>query len=197
MKPYFVPSARLTAAFDYARRLHRKQTRKRTKITYLSHLMAVAALVIEHGGTEDQAIAALLHDAIEDQNHHGSVPGQIEKRFGSKVRALVEACSDSQGPKKEEWRLRKEAYLKHLACAPGNVCLISAADKLHNARAILADYRAIGRKVWRRFNAGQKDQLWYYNSLVKAFRRADPRGRSRPIVDELDRVVRALKKESA
>ena len=114
MEPSFVPSARLVAAFDYARQLHGNQVRKGTTIPYLSHLMAVAALVIEHGGSEEQAIAALLHDAIEDQNHDGSVPGEIERRFGPGVRALVEACSDSHSPEKESWRIRKERYLEHL-----------------------------------------------------------------------------------
>src|ERR1700680_5110514 len=110
-KPSFSPSSRLVAALDYACHLHADQARKGTTIPYISHLMAVAALVIEHGGGEDEAIAALLHDAIEDHNHDGSVPGEISAQFGPKVLGLVEACSDSEGPDKPPWRTRKEAYL--------------------------------------------------------------------------------------
>src|SRR2546427_11869425 len=109
--PSFSPSSRLVAAFEYACELHAGHARKGTTIPYISHLMAVAGLVIEHGGSEDEAIAALLHDAIEDQNHDGSVPVEIRARFGPKVLGLVKACSDSRGPKKPAWRKRKQAYL--------------------------------------------------------------------------------------
>jgi (p)ppGpp synthase/HD superfamily hydrolase len=157
--------------------------------------MAVAALVIEHGGGEDEAIAALLHDTIEDQNHDGTVPREIGARFGPKVLELVEACSDSRGPDKPDWRPRKEAYLAHLRSAPANVRLIAAADKLHNARAILADYRRMGDDLWERFTAGRDEQLWYYRGLVAALRKADYGGQSRSLVDQLDEVVTALERE--
>ena len=193
--PKFAPSPRLSAAFEYACQLHANQPRKGTTIPYIAHLMAVAALVMEHGGGEDEAIAALLHDAIEDQNHDGSVPGKIGTLFGPKVLALVEACSDSKGLDKPEWRPRKETYLAHLRTAPANVRLIAAADKLHNARAILADYRRMGEDLWERFTEGRDEQLWYYRSLVSALRKADYGGQSRALVDQLDEVVTALESE--
>jgi (p)ppGpp synthase/HD superfamily hydrolase len=190
-KPSFSPSPRLAAAFEYACQLHADHPRKGTTIPYVSHLMAVAALVVEHGGGEDEAIAALLHDAIEDQNHDGSVPGEIGGRFGPNVLELVQACSDSD---KASWRDRKQAYLDHLSGASANARLISAADKLHNARSILADYRRLGDLLWKRFNASGDDQLWYYRSLVTAFRQADD-GQSRVLVDALDEVVTTLERE--
>ena len=194
--PKFAPSPRLTAAFEYACQLHAKQARKGTTIPYVAHLMAVAALVMEHGGGEDEAIAALLHDAIEDQNHDGSVPAEIGARFGPKVLALVEACSDSEGPNDKPPRQeRKEAYLAHLRTAPANVRLISAADKLHNARAILEDYRRMGDDLWERFTEGRDEQLRYYRNLVTALRKADYGGQSRALVDQLDEVVTALETE--
>jgi len=158
--------------------------------------MAVAALVMEHGGGEDEAIAALLHDAIEDHNHDGTIPGEIGTRFGPKVRALVEACSDSEGPEdKPRWGDRKEAYLAHLRTAPANVRLIAAADKLHNARAILEDYRRMGDDLWERFTEGRDEQLRYYRNLVTALRKGDFGSQSRGLVDQLDEVVTALESE--
>ena len=177
--PKFAPSPRFTAAFEYACKLHADQARKGTTIPYIAHLMAVAALVMEHGGGEDEAIAALLHDAIEDQNHDGSVPGEIGTRFGPKVLALVEACSD----------------VAHLRTAPANVRLIAAADKLHNARAILEDYRRLGDDVWERFKEGREEQLRYYRNLVTALRKGDFGGQARGLVDQLDEVVTALESE--
>ena len=193
--PKFSPVPRLVAAFEYACQLHADHARKGTTIPYVSHLMAVAALVIEYGGGEDEAIAALLHDAIEDHNHDGSIPGEIASRFGPKVLALVEACSDSSGPDKPDWRPRKEAYLAHLRSAPANVRLIAAADKLHNARAILGDYRRMGDDLWERFTEGREEQLWFYRGLVTALRKADYGGQSRALVDQLDEVVTALERE--
>ena len=194
--PKFAPSPRLSAAFEYACQLHANQPRKGTTIPYIAHLMAVAALVIEHGGGEDEAIAALLHDAIEDQNHDGSVPREIGARFGPNVLELVKSCSDSEGgPDKGSWRDRKQAYLDHLASASANARLISAADKLHNARSILDDYRSLGGLVWDRFNASGVEQLWYYRGLVTAFRQADDDGQARVLVDALDEVVTVLERE--
>src|SRR5512143_1709170 len=184
---------RLARAFQYAAQLHARQFRKDTAIPYISHLMAVASIVLEHGGNEDQVIAALLHDAIEDHPQGGLTRQQIRKQFGARVLALVEACSDSATKPKPPWRKRKERYLRHLPKAPHKAKLISLADKLHNARAILSDHRQIGEKVWKRFNAPKKEILWYYRSLANLFARVR---HHRPLVEELDRVVTELERRA-
>ena len=195
-----VPSAyftdRLTDAFDYARALHANQPRKGTTVPYIGHLLAVTALVIEHGGDEDQAMAALLHDAIEDQGRGGRTRDEIEAKFGQRVVRIVEGCTDADTTPKPPWRARKEAYLAHLGDAPIEVRRVAAADKLHNARAILADYRLLGERLWPRFNAGRDEQLWYYRNLVTALRSADATGESASLVDQLDDVVTALEEEA-
>jgi len=167
-------TARYNDAFTFAAELHREQYRKDTGIPYLSHLMAASALVLEHGGDEDQAIAALLHDSIEDQGHSyiGGVTAlrqDIERRYGETVLAIVEACTDADSQPKPPWRQRKEAYISHLETAPLPVLRVSAADKLHNARSILADYRMVGEALWNRFSADREQVLWYYQSLLDAF----------------------------
>lgn len=184
-----VLTRRYNEAFEMAARLHAKQFRKGTAIPYLSHLLAVSGLVLEQGGTEDEAIAALLHDAVEDQ---GGLPvlEEIRQTFGPAVAEIVAGCSDTVVVPKPPWRERKEAYLAHIATAPPPVRLVSAADKLHNARSTLSDYRRLGDEVWPRFNAGKDDILWYYRSLVAAFRQAEPG--SNPLVDELARTVEEL-----
>jgi (p)ppGpp synthase/HD superfamily hydrolase len=193
-----VPSAhfsgRLTDAFDYARALHTKQVRKGTTVPYIGHLLAVTALVIEQGGDEDQAMAALLHDAIEDQGRGGRTRDEIESKFGKRVARIVEGCTDAHEPK-PPWRERKEEYLAHLASAPTGVRRVAAADKLHNTRAILADYRRLGELLWTRFNAKRDDQLWYYRSIVTALRRGEGAGAISDLIDELDEVVQALEAE--
>jgi GTP pyrophosphokinase len=189
-------SARLTAAFDYARALHAKQVRKGTTVPYIAHLLGVAALVIEHGGDEDQAVAALLHGAIEDQGRDGRTRTEIEDKFGARVARIVEGCTDADTIPKPPWRERKEAYVAHLGHAPIEVRRVAAADKLHNARAILVDYRRMGERVWARFNAGPDEQLWYYRNLVTALRSADATGESARLVDQLDEVVTALEAEA-
>jgi (p)ppGpp synthase/HD superfamily hydrolase len=184
-------SPRFDAAFQYASRLHRDQVRKGSTIPYLSHLLAVAAMVLENGGTEDQAVAALLHDAVEDQPRGGQTESEIGARFGAEVRRIVLALSDATGHPKPPWRDRKLAYLERLKDEPADVLLISLADKLHNARSILADYYAVGDAVWGRFNSDRKDHLWYYRELVETFADSDedlPQG----LLDELDRVVTEL-----
>lgn len=158
-------SPRFDAACQYASRLHRDQVRKGTTIPYLSHLLAVAAIVLEHGGTEDQAIAALLHDAVEDQPRDGQTETEIAARFGTDVRRIVLALSDATGHPKPPWRDRKLAYLERLKDEPADVLLVSLADKLHNARCILADYYEVGDAIWERFSAGRTDLLWYYREL--------------------------------
>lgn len=181
-----------TKAFTFAAELHARQTRKGTTIPYIAHLMAVAAIVLEHGGTEDHAVAALLHDAIEDQGQHfpGGADGlrqKIKSEFGTAVLAIVEACTDADTIPKPPWRARKETYVAHIRTAPADVLIVSCADKLHNARAILRDYRAIGEDLWQRFTAGKDGTLWYYQALVDAFQYNPATPRS--LADELTQTV--------
>lgn len=159
---------RFSQALDYAAELHKTQYRKGTEIPYLSHLLAVCALVLEAGGDEDQAIAALLHDAVEDQ---GGAPtlDEIRHRFGDKVAEIVAGCTDAWVVPKPPWRERKLAYFEHLTNAPATTLLISLADKLHNARAVLADYRVLGEVLWPRFTGGREGTLWYYKELDRIF----------------------------
>lgn len=186
------PGRRFAEAVDWAAELHRDQVRKGTAIPYLSHLLAVASLTLEAGGDEEDAIAGVLHDAIEDT---GATSAEIEQRFGSKVATIVLACSDATEHPKPPWRQRKEAYLAHLAdpTTPVEVLRVSAADKLHNARSIVGDYRTVGAQLWDRFSVGVDDQLWYYTSLAKTLSRRLPS----PLTDELVRTVAALQAEVA
>ena len=141
-------------------------------IPYIGHLLGVASLVLEHGGDEDQAIAGLLHDAIEDAGAHQEAV--IAERFGPRVAMIVRACTDADTLPKPPWRERKEAYIAHLEHASGDALLVSAADKLHNARAICTDMRTHGDKVFERFTGGKAGTLWYYATLSKAFSRLLP-----------------------
>jgi (p)ppGpp synthase/HD superfamily hydrolase len=177
-------TARFEEALAYASRLQAGQTRKGTDIPYVSHLLAVAAIVLEHGGDEDEAIAALLHDAVEDQ---GGAPTreEIRRRFGDRVTEIVEGCTDAEVVPKPPWRERKERYVARLRDASPSVRLVSCADKLHNARSILADYWTCGDELWERFRGGREGTLWYYRALVGAFREHGPS----PLVDELERTV--------
>lgn len=180
-------SSRVLDALKLAMELHGEQRRKGTDIPYVTHLWAVAAIVGEHGGTEDQIIAALLHDSIEDQGDKINLKA-IGIRFGGPVAEIVAACTDSDRIPKPPWRERKERYLAHLWTAPPHVKLVSAADKLHNARAIVADLRQEGPEFWKRFNAGPEEQLWYYRELVQALRQDWPHR----LVEELERMVAQL-----
>lgn len=180
---------RFEDALVWASRLHGDQVRKGTRIPYVAHLLAVASLVLEHGGDEDQAIAALLHDAVEDQGGP-QTREEIRRRFGEAVAAIVDGCTDTDETPKPPWRARKEAYLAHLGAASPSVRLVSAADKLHNARSVLADYRARGEEVWGRFQGGRDGTLWYYRALAGAFREAG----TNPLVEELGRVVDELER---
>ena len=182
---------RFSRAAQYAIELHRAQTRKGTSIPYVTHLFAVCGLVLEDGGTEDEAIAALLHDGPEDQGGR-PVLDEIRARFGDPVATIVAGLSDAMpapGEAKPPWRERKEAYLHHLESAPVGVLRVSLADKLHNARSILVDLGIIGEAVWGRFNAARADQAWYYRQLLAIFSERLPGSRNRP---ELTRVVQEL-----
>lgn len=187
-----VLSTKFHEAMNYAAELHATQVRKGTPIPYVAHLLAVASLVLEHGGTEVEAIAGLLHDAIEDQGNDGRTRAEIGARFGADVLAIVVHCSDAEGQAgqvKPPWKERKLAYIAKVREAGPSTWLVSAADKLHNARAILGDLRVLGEKLWPRFSGGKDDSLWYYRSLVTEFREAGGSESMKRLVDELDRTV--------
>ena len=174
---------RLHAALDYAAEAHQAQARKGTSIPYLSHVLGVAGLVLEHGGDEDQAIAGLLHDVLEDCGAEHATP--IRDQFGERVLQIVLACTDGTpdaSGQKAPWRERKEAYLAHLKTAPTDALLVSACDKLHNGRAIATDL-ASGEDVFARFTGGREGTFWYYRSLAEIF--AMRLGAERPLVLEL------------
>jgi (p)ppGpp synthase/HD superfamily hydrolase len=176
---------RFEEALVYAARIHRDQVRKATGIPYITHLLAVAALVGENGGGEDAVIAALLHDAIEDQGGPARLR-DIRERFGPTVARIVADCSDTDTIPKPPWRARKEAYLRTAGDKPLDSQLVSLADKVHNARATLADLRAHGDVVWERFRGGREGTLWYNHELLAIYRRT---GVVPPLVAEFARVV--------
>jgi len=186
------PTPRYAEAVAWAAELHGSQVRKGTSIPYLTHLLAVSSLVWEHGGDEEDAIAGLLHDAIEDTD---ATAADIEARFGAKVATIVLACSDTTVRPKPPWRKRKEAYQAHLAdpATPTDALRVSAADKLHNARSMLRDYREVGDELWTRFHEGVDSQLWNYGQLTEILQRRFPG----PLTDELARTVDALRAEVA
>lgn len=189
-------SERFFDALRYAAELHNRQVRKGTGVPYVSHLMAVSSLVLEHGGSESEAIAALLHDAIEDQAELSggaeSLRAEIRRRFGDEVLTIVNACTDAESVPKPPWRERKEGYLARVADHRDPAYhRVTAADKLHNARSILLDYRNHGEGIWERFNRKDPaDHLWYYRGLIDAFRAADLAPSA--LIDELDRVISEL-----
>jgi (p)ppGpp synthase/HD superfamily hydrolase len=162
------------AALTYAWRAHADQFRKGSQVSYVGHLLGVASLVIEDGGSENEAIAALLHDAPEDQGGQRRLD-DIGKLFGPRVFEIVEACSDTLEAEKPEWKKRKQDYLDHLAVTTDQgVLRVSLADKLYNARAIVGDLRDIGDQLWKRFRAGRDQQLWYYGELAEIYARQCP-----------------------
>lgn len=186
---------RFDEALTYAREHHAGDWRKGTDIPYISHLLGVCSLVLDMEGSEDEAIAALLHDVIED----GGGPEAevvIRERFGADVARIVRACSDTDEDPKPLWRSRKEAYIAAIAHKAPDELRVSLADKVHNARAILLDLRADGDGLWTRFSAGRDEQLWYYGALGDAFavRRADIGEPAGPAIDELQRVVEAIRR---
>ncbi len=182
-------SAKFEEALVYATRVHGGQLRKKTEVPYIGHLLGVAAIAMEYGANETEAIAALLHDAVEDR---GGPPRQreIEKRFGKKVSAIVAGCTDTDKTPKPPWRKRKERYIEHLKTASDSTRLVSASDKLHNARAIVHNFREVGDEVWLRFKAGKEGCLWYYRALVTAFQEHGPS----ELINELDRVVTEMER---
>jgi (p)ppGpp synthase/HD superfamily hydrolase len=183
-------TGRLDQAFAYAHEVHADHTRKGNGAPYLGHLLGVASIVIDDGGSEDEAIAALLHDAPEDRGGRERLD-DIRGRFGEVVAKIVADCTDSWTVPKAPWAERKKQYVEHARHLDASSLRVSAADKVHNGYAILRDLRNVGDKVWERFNASADDILAYYQSLVRAYRDA---GGGR-LVDELERIVRAIERE--
>ncbi|MGC2644811.1 MAG: HD domain-containing protein [Candidatus Sulfotelmatobacter sp.] len=175
---------RFLKAFLFAAEKHAGQVRKASTTPYIAHLMGVASLTLEFGGDEDMAIAALLHDVVEDC---GGAPmlREVKKRFGSRVAKIVDGCTDSDVEPKPAWRERKENYIRHLKDADAEIRLVSAADKLNNVRSILSDYREVGESIWARFTGGRDGTLWYYRALVREFRR----GERNRLIRELELAV--------
>ena len=195
----------LTDRFDrallYATHVHGGQVRKGTPIPYIAHLLAVAATVLEYDGSEDMAIAALLHDAVEDQGGEPRL-SDIRNRFGDRVADIVRSCSDtvvnsSAGQQKEDWHTRKKRYVEHLNLVDQDTLLVSLSDKIHNARSILRDLRKpeIGKAVWDRFKNSRKDTLWYYRELAKSFqKRLKDQSAKMQLADELSEIVDVLER---
>ena len=178
---------RLRRAFLFAADKHAGQARKASTIPYIAHLMGVASLVLEFGGDEDMAIAALLHDVVEDC---GGAPmlAQVRRRFGNRVAKIVAGCTDSDTTPKPAWRERKESYIRHLKDADAETRLVSAADKLNNVRSILTDYRDVGEAIWARFHGGRDGTLWYYRTLLEEFLESKPNR----LIREFQLAVREL-----
>jgi (p)ppGpp synthase/HD superfamily hydrolase len=175
---------RFERALLFATRKHSGQHRKGTTVPYVAHLLSVAGLVLEAGGDEDLAIAALLHDVVEDC---GGAPmlREIRRRFGKRVARIVDGCTDTDLDPKPPWLQRKKDYIAHLRTADADTRMVSAADKLHNVRSIVAAYREIGDRVWERFHGKRDGTLWYYRELLDEFRRK----RTNPLLSQLERAV--------
>lgn len=180
---------RFNQALLFASKMHAQQTKKGTGVPYIAHLLGVVSLVLEAGGDEDLAIAALLHDVVEDC---GGLPvlGKVRRRFGERVARIVDGCTDSYTDPKPPWRERKQQYLRKLHDEDDDTRLVSAADKLYNARSLLSDYRYLGESIWERFTGKRAGTLWYYRALVEEFRQHAPNR----LTQELERVVLELEK---
>lgn len=181
----------LARAFAFAERIHRGQVRKGSQIPYITHVMAVAAIVGEYGGSEDQMIAALLHDVVEEGDGLATLE-EVRSQFGDRIAEWVRLCSDALAKPKPPWPDRKRAFIETVRSTPGDVRLVVAADKLHNARSIAADRAAIGDAVWERFTGKRNGTLWYYHEI----RNALGDGWDHPILRELDSAIRALNPQS-
>lgn len=180
-------STRFEAALVYAARLHANQIRKGSGIPYISHLLSVAALVLEDGGDEDEAIAALLHDAIEDQGG-AKTREEIRQRFGERVVSIVDGCTDSETLPKPPWKERKLNYLEKMRLASPEVQRVALADKVHNARSIVADWEREGEKVWQKFKGGKEGTLWFYRSFLEVYQQKG----SDWLTQELARLISRL-----
>lgn len=180
-------SPRFEKALIYATRIHGGQPRKKTRIPYIAHILGVAAIALEYGANETEAIAALLHDAVEDCGGAKRLR-DIDRKFGKQVARIVEGCTDTDQKPKPPWLERKKAYVEHVRHASMPTKLVSASDKLHNVRAILMDYRQEGEKLWSRFGGGKQGALWYYRALVNALSGK----RIQSLVQEINRTLTEL-----
>ena len=182
-------SPRFTDALTYTAELHQQQERKVSGVPYVAHLLRVAGIVLEYGGTEDEAIAALLHDAVEDQ---GGVPvlDEIRRRYGDAVADVVWSCSDAHAKPKPPWQERKEAHVTHVRAAGHSVRLVVAADKLDNARSLLREYLIRGESLWDFFHGRRDGTLWYYEAMLAALKDAG----TSPLVEELSGTLAEIKR---
>lgn len=185
-------SPRFSEVLVYAAALHADQRRKVSGRPYVAHLLGTAAIALRYGADEIEAIAALLHDAIEDQGG-APVREEIGRRFGPQVLEIVEGCTDADTTPKPPWRRRKQAYVTRLRDASASIRLVSASDKLDNVRSLLADYRVHGESLWDHFRGGRKGTLWYYRAVVDTLKQVG----TNPLVEELDRVVVQLERLAA
>ena len=180
-------TSRVVDAMALMFQLHETQLRKGNAVPYITHLLAVAAIVGEYGGDEEQFIAALLHDAVEDQGGQETL-ARIREQFGERVAEMVWACSDTDVLPKPPWRARKESYIAAVAHEPPAVKLISAADKLHNIRTTIMDLRIHGTVIWDRFQGGMDGSLWYYREVFNAL----AHDWSHPVLEDLEDAVANL-----
>jgi (p)ppGpp synthase/HD superfamily hydrolase len=188
-------TSRFDGALAWASELHRDQCRKGSAIPYVAHVLSVSAIVLEHGGDEDEAIAALLHDAAEDCGGWAT-QDEIRRRFGTRVADIVHGCTDSYETPKPAWKPRKEEHLERLTEADDSIRIVAAADKLHNARSVLTDLRRVGERVWKRFAAPRHETLWYYRAATDALSERPARGGLHKLLEELDRAVTELERTS-
>ena len=191
-------SPKFTEALLFSIELHGRQRRKGSGIPYMAHLLGVTAIVLEDGGDEEQGIAALLHDAVEDHPRHGRTEREILDRFGPRVHHMVMGCTEPDPHALERgvkgpWENRKKAYIEHLKGADADVLLVAAADKLYNARSILNDMRVVGDEIWARFSVPRDKTIWYYREVTRALRDAAPKSPAR-LVRELSGIVVAMER---
>src|SRR5512147_682937 len=187
-------SPKFTEALLFAGELHGRQRRKGSGIPFMAHLLGVASIVLEDGGDEEEGIAALLHDAVEDHPREGKTEKEILERFGARVHRVVMGCTDTDpaGGRKGSWESRKKKFIDHLRHeADPDVLLVAAADKLYNARSIINDMRLVGDEVWSRFSVPKEKTIWYYQEVTQALKEQLPRSPAR-LVRELEGIVWAL-----
>lgn len=176
-------------ALVYAYRLHSKQARKGSDVPYFAHLLGVTALVLEEGGDEEEAIAALLHDAVEDQGGLETLE-EIRKRFGERVADMVADLSDAFTSPKPDWETRKVNYIRHLKNASPSVRRVALADKLYNAWSILSSHYKVGDEIWKRFNGGKEGTLWYYREVLKVFKETG----SDFMTEEIEKLIQRIER---